>query len=131
MQNENYSKLVLFIAALTGALAVILGAIGAHAMESKVYASIFKTANQYHFYHVFALIVIGYEIRNNFSFALKISLTGMVAGLMFFCGSLYAKAFTGSSTFSHLAPIGGSSFIIAWFALAWAFLSRSRSTTEE
>ena len=51
------------IAALYGALAVILGAFGAHALKAKLDAyqlEIFNKGVQYQFFHVFALLAVAF-----------------------------------------------------------------------
>ena len=43
-------------------VAVLLGALGAHALKAKLSAdmlSVYQTANQYHFYHALGLLLIG------------------------------------------------------------------------
>ncbi|MDQ1149017.1 uncharacterized membrane protein YgdD (TMEM256/DUF423 family) [Sphingobacterium zeae] len=55
------NKKIILAASLLGALAVILGAFGAHGLEGKVstyHIETWKTANQYHFYHTFALLFL-------------------------------------------------------------------------
>jgi uncharacterized membrane protein YgdD (TMEM256/DUF423 family) len=66
-------------AAILGALAVALGAFGAHTLKkilSDKYLEVFETAVRYQFYHVFALIAVGIllkEFPNN-----KLALFGCV-----------------------------------------------------
>ena len=44
----------------------------------------------------------------------------LVAGLLLFCGSLYALALTGWPWLGTVAPVGGLAFIGAWLVLARA-----------
>ena len=56
------AKLFITLSALSGMLAVVFGAFGAHALKNKLddYAmGIFETAVQYHFYHTLALFGVG------------------------------------------------------------------------
>ena len=56
------AKLFITLASLSGMLAVILGAFGAHALNDRLddYArGVFETAVQYHFYHSLALLGVG------------------------------------------------------------------------
>jgi uncharacterized membrane protein YgdD (TMEM256/DUF423 family) len=56
------AKLFITMASLSGMLAVVLGAFGAHALKDKLDAyslGVFDTAVQYHFYHSFALLAVG------------------------------------------------------------------------
>ena len=48
----------------------------------------------------------------------------LLAGILIFSGSLYALALTGIRTFGAITPIGGISFIAAWFVLAFRLLRR-------
>jgi len=55
-------KIFLTIAGLSGALAVILGAFGAHALKTKLspeQLQTFETSVRYQMYHTFALIAVG------------------------------------------------------------------------
>jgi hypothetical protein len=40
------------------------------------------------------------------------------AGIVIFSGSLYALAISGVRTLGAITPLGGLSFIVAWFVLA-------------
>ena len=56
------SQRFLWIASVFGALAVILGAFGAHGLEKAVDAKMlqrFHTGVEYQFYHTFALLIVG------------------------------------------------------------------------
>ena len=56
------AKLFITLASLSGMLAVVLGAFGAHALRDKLDAyalGIWETAVQYHFYHSLALLAVG------------------------------------------------------------------------
>ena len=111
-------KLILSIAALCGALAVGLGAFGAHALKAKLEAadrlSTYQTAVQYHFLHTIVLLIIGllmYKIQSNW---LNYSAYMMIAGLLFFSGSLYALCLSGVKWLGAITPIGGVFFILGW-----------------
>ena len=56
------NRYILITAALLGALSVILGAFGAHALKNRIPSDaleIFETSIRYQFYHVFALLAVG------------------------------------------------------------------------
>ena len=44
----------------------------------------------------------------------------MLAGLVLFCGSLYAMALGADPRLAGLTPIGGLSFMLGWGLLAWS-----------
>ncbi len=116
-------KFLLISAAVSGALAVGLGAIGSHLLESLLTASnreeTYQTAVNYHFYHTLALMGIG--ILVNRSGAVQISWSGwiMLAGIILFSGSLYILSITNNTLFAHITPFGGVLLIISWIMLAY------------
>jgi uncharacterized membrane protein YgdD (TMEM256/DUF423 family) len=48
----------------------------------------------------------------------------LLAGILIFSGSLYILALTGIRWFGAITPVGGLSFIAAWFLLAFRLLHR-------
>ncbi|MDH5365349.1 MAG: DUF423 domain-containing protein [Cyclobacteriaceae bacterium] len=119
-------KLILSIAAISGALAVGLGAFGAHALKAKLEAterlSTYQTAVQYHFYHTFALLAIGLLLYKTQSSWLNYSSYMMIAGILFFSGSLYALCLSGVRWLGAITPIGGIFFILGWLFLLMGVL---------
>jgi uncharacterized membrane protein YgdD (TMEM256/DUF423 family) len=105
------------------ALAVILGAFGAHGLRGKLDAysmGIYERAVFYHFIHAIGLLVVPVLARLN---ALSQSAGALVsalllAGIVLFSGSLYLLAVTGTRWLGAITPIGGLCFIAAWLVLA-------------
>ena len=103
------------------ALAVAIGAFGAHGLKSKVSNEdliIFETGVRYQIYHSIALIVIGvmiYIVPN-----LRLNIIGYLFtfGILFFSGSLYTLVLTNLRWFGAITPIGGLCFIFGWILLA-------------
>lgn len=120
------ARWMLIAGSVNGALAVILGAFGAHALKSRLAAgalSIYHTGNQYHFYHSLAMLGIGLCARHLPSTCwIKAAAILMLAGTVVFSGSLYILAFTGQRWLGALAPVGGSALIAAWIALTIAII---------
>jgi uncharacterized membrane protein YgdD (TMEM256/DUF423 family) len=120
------ARLFLCIAAVSGFLAVALGAFGSHALRGRLddYAlSVFQTAVQYHFFHTFALLAVALLCRGEPSPSRWLigSGTAFVAGLLIFCGSLYLLSITGQRWLGAVTPIGGLGFLAGWLSLAyWA-----------
>lgn len=112
----------LFIGCLLAALAVIVGAFGAHALkatlESTGKGEVFETAVRYHFYHAFALILVWFLQQKNKHNLLIYSGLLFLTGIFLFCGSLYILALTGFTKLGMVAPIGGLAFIVAWLICA-------------
>lgn len=102
-------------------LAVALGAFGAHALKSQLseqQLTIWKTANDYHFYHALGLLVLGiWSERVKQSRLTSIAGISLVLGLLLFCGSLYLLAITGITKLGIVTPFGGILFILGW--LSW------------
>jgi uncharacterized membrane protein YgdD (TMEM256/DUF423 family) len=110
---------------LFAALAVILGAFGAHALKTRVpldQLSIFETGIRYHFYHSFALLITGIAYSNFPYKTLKLATTFFIIGIIMFSGSLYAMTVLhmygqGIGPAGVITPIGGLFFIMGWIEL--------------
>ncbi len=113
-------KSILTIAAISGLLAVVLGAFGAHALKKMIspeMLEVYKTGVQYQFYHTFALLAVGVLMHFNTSKALQWSGYLFVVGILLFSGSLYVMTITGIKTLGIITPFGGTVWIVAWFLL--------------
>lgn len=115
-------KLFLTIGSVAMALAVILGAFGAHSLKkilSEEMLTIFKTGVAYHFYHAIGLLVIGIVARYLPDSAL-LSWSGwlMLAGIIVFSGSLYLLSVSGIRWLGAITPVGGLCFIASWILFA-------------
>jgi len=113
-------KSILTIAAISGLLAVALGAFGAHGLKAIItpeMLEVYKTGVQYQFYHTFALLAVGILMNFNQSKALKWSATLFVIGMILFSGSLYVLAISGVKALGMITPFGGITWIAAWFLL--------------
>ena len=123
------SKLFLSIGAVNAALAVMLGAFGAHGLKSRLAADmldIFQTAVQYHFYHALGLLAVGIlAIHYPESGYLRWSGWLMLAGILIFSGSLYILSISGARWLGAITPIGGVSFIASWILLLIAVVARN------
>lgn len=118
-------KAFLRTAAISGALAVALGAFGAHGLKKILNAEllqVFETAVRYQFYHVFALLAVAMlykEFPGKFmQWAGRLFITGMVL----FSGSLYLLCYVKHSQLSlnwigAVTPFGGAAFIAGWLLL--------------
>jgi len=117
------------IGAIGLALAVILGAFGAHGLRGRLDAylmSIYERAVFYHFVHALGLLAVPLFVRAG---VLKEGAGSLVcwmllAGIVIFCGSLYVLAVTGIRALGAITPIGGLAFIAAWIVLAFFLLRR-------
>ena len=121
MSSINPSRFPLVAASLFGAIAVVFGAFGAHALrevfDEKALAT-WHTAVDYQFWHTLALLGVGLLERTRSSRASRIAAVAFVVGIVLFCGSLYALAFGAPRIVGVITPIGGVAFIAGWLALA-------------
>mgnify|MGYP004547704025 CR=1 FL=1 len=98
-------------AALSGAVAVIAGAFGAHGMEGKA-ADWLRTGGEYQLIHAVAALV-AIQLRS------KRSAAFLLAGSALFATTLYTMALGGPRWLGAVTPIGGLGMIAGWLLLAW------------
>ncbi len=105
------------IAAFMGALAVMLGAFGAHSLRSLLEqngrTAVWEKAVFYHFIHAVMLFVLA--MRNPLP---RVPWFCFLIGIIVFSGSLYLLAVTNVLWLGAITPIGGISFIVGWLWLA-------------
>jgi len=120
LQTIVSMKQTLSLAALSGMLAVALGAFGAHVLKGIIsfeMLEVYKTGVQYQFYHTFALLAVGVLMYFNPSKVLKWSAYLFIAGIVLFSGSLYVLAISGIKAVGIITPFGGIVWIVAWMLL--------------
>jgi uncharacterized membrane protein YgdD (TMEM256/DUF423 family) len=112
------------VGAVFMALAVSMGAFGAHALKERLdeYSlSVYEKAVFYHFIHALGILLVALlartgaigdsaETRAGWLFAI---------GILLFSGSLYALAISGTRILGAITPFGGVAFIIGWLILAY------------
>ena len=107
------------IAAINLAIAVALGAFGAHSIKSLVSPQQLEwwhTATLYLFIHAIGLLVVGLLIRLNYTTQLTAWL--LQIGVIIFAGSLFAMTLGAPRWFGAITPIGGVLMIAGWMWLA-------------
>ena len=111
--------------ALSGLLAVALGAFGAHALRARLEPAlleVFETAARYQLVHAVALLAIAALLARGRSRAFASGAVLFAAGTVVFAGSLYALALTGVRAWGAVTPLGGACLIAGWLAIAVGFL---------
>ncbi len=112
------------LAGLLGALAVALGAFGAHALSGRLSGDLLNTYEigvRYHFYHALALIAVVVAAGRWPNSGLPVIAGWLfVAGIVLFSGSLYVLALSGIRWLGAVTPLGGVAFIAGWLCLAVA-----------
>lgn len=127
--------------AISGLIAVVLGAIGAHMLDGyllKKYAGVtktvvgqeipgavkymadFKTAAEYQMYHSLALLAVGVVSLFRPSRALNFAGWSFLIGILLFSGSLYFLVLSGIRILGAITPIGGVALIVGWGAFCAA-----------
>jgi uncharacterized membrane protein YgdD (TMEM256/DUF423 family) len=118
------AKTFAILGSLLAALAVMLGAFGAHGLKTRLTPELlvtFETGVRYHFYHALGLFAVALA-ASLLPDTLPLRWAGylMVAGIVLFSGSLYALSLTGVRGLGIITPFGGVAFIAGWLLLALA-----------
>jgi uncharacterized membrane protein YgdD (TMEM256/DUF423 family) len=114
-------KNFIIIGAIFGAIAVVIGAFGAHALKEtlSVYEQgVFTTGSTYHFYHALALIAYGLYGKDRVIPSWPA--WSFIFGIFVFSGSLYCIAVLHLPKLGMLTPFGGLGFIAGWIGFAMA-----------
>ncbi|RLD20361.1 MAG: DUF423 domain-containing protein [Bacteroidetes bacterium] len=110
-------KHIVTITCVIMAVAVGLGAFGAHALKDVLTTDqlvVWKTATFYHFIHGLALLVLSIVYQLRPSKWLWTSIISLLVGIILFSGSLYLLTTMGWRWLGPVTPIGGLAFILGW-----------------
>jgi uncharacterized membrane protein YgdD (TMEM256/DUF423 family) len=113
----------LIIASISGMLLVMLGAFGAHFLETRLPPSHliwWQKGVNYQGLHTLALLGVGLLGLQHAGRALQVAGWLFVAGMLLFSGSLYLLALGGLRGLGMITPLGGLAFISGWLTLAIA-----------
>lgn len=121
MKTSSYIQL----AGILGALAVGIGAFGAHGLEPILEANgrtdTFETAVKYHFYHALAILAVAIWLQLQPERSLLAKAIGAwLLGILIFSGSLYILSLSRISWLGAVTPLGGVAFMVGWLMLVWA-----------
>jgi uncharacterized membrane protein YgdD (TMEM256/DUF423 family) len=117
------SRKILITASLFGAIAVVLGAFGAHGLKSLIPAealTIWAKGVEYQFYHTFALLFLSQLKESKWK---RMAYGFFSFGILLFSGSLYVLATKSVTEISFVnyvgpvTPIGGLLLIAGWIIL--------------
>ncbi|MBF8223434.1 DUF423 domain-containing protein [Halomonas sp. 328] len=129
MRDRNWWLLV----AASGALLVIAGAFGAHALEGRLTPRLlaaFETGVRYQAWHTLAMLgVLAWRAAMPLP-GQRLVLGLWALGIALFSGSLYALALSGLGRLGWITPLGGLAMIGGWLALG-ACVLRARPTTPD
>ena len=128
MSDLSLSRQILLFAAIAGATGVLLGAFGAHGLESFLEsrgydaALVAKRCEQYevgiryHLLHAAALFALAALPFGSTRLRCWVSRL-FVMGLLLFSGSLYLLVLTDTPKLGMVTPIGGVVWILSWLLL--------------
>lgn len=117
------TRWILPVAGLLVALATVLGAFGAHALQARLTPErldVYETAVRYQFYHSLGLLAIGVVARMSPTPLLKWAALLIVFGIVLFSGSIYALSFGAPRALGPITPLGGLALIAGWVLFAVA-----------
>ena len=113
--------------AVSGLLAVALGAFGVHGLRQRLspdMLSVFETGVRYQVYHALALFAVAWVASRWQSPQATWAGWLFVVGTVVFSGSLYILATSGARWLGAITPVGGVCLLAGWLSLAWGILAR-------
>jgi uncharacterized membrane protein YgdD (TMEM256/DUF423 family) len=116
-------RVFLVTGSVTGFLAVMIGAFGAHALRAKLEPKLLETFEigvRYQMYHALALFAVAWLLHRGAGSWASFAGYGFVLGMVLFSGSLYAYVLSGVRGLAMITPVGGLCFLIGWACLACA-----------
>jgi uncharacterized membrane protein YgdD (TMEM256/DUF423 family) len=126
------SKTLLCVAALSLLIATLGGAAASHALtglDERVLDA-FRTAVDFQFFHGLGVLgIVALRDRYAQPVASRVAAWLLVAGIVLFCGSIYATTFGAPDWIGSAAPIGGISFMAGWLMFAFAVAFGKRNDT--
>ena len=122
------TRTILTLVGCSGALAVLLGAFGAHGLKSRFAGladgverlSWWATATQYHLIHTLALALVAWMTVYCPGRATQSAFWLFTGGTLIFSGTLYLMTLTGTRWLGAITPIGGTMLVAGWIAVAIA-----------
>lgn len=121
------------MAALLMAIAVTLGAFGAHLLKKLLTPSLlegFQTATYYQMMHAIAIFIAAFLYKQYHNKKIWVAGQLFFYGILCFSGSIYVRVllsfagYTSLGVFNLVTPIGGILFIIGWLLLLFSFSSK-------
>jgi len=122
----------IILAAVLGAITVILGAIGAHTLRNalnEMQMNSFATGVRYQMWHIFAIVGC-VVLSKQFNVNLNVSLWLFAIGILFFSGSIFllstipVHGMVGVKAIGLATPIGGLILVAAWLSVAVQFIRK-------
>ena len=123
------NKNIVVTAAILGALTIMIGAFGAHALKELITEKSlvsFETGVRYQMYHVIVMLILGVS-NSVLPKTQKWVFRFFIIGILFFSGSIYLLTLNeflpfDAKTIAFITPIGGFLLIIGWLRLAYGVI---------
>ena len=123
------NKNIVVTAAILGALTIMIGALGAHALKELITEKSlvsFETGVRYQMYHVIVMLILGVS-TSILPKTQKWVFRFFIIGILFFSGSIYLLTLNeflpfDAKTIAFITPIGGFLLIIGWLRLAYGVI---------
>lgn len=115
MNGDSDTKKRIAFAAISAAIAVALGAFGAHSLAKQVSATAletWKTAAHYHLIHSVALLFLA-----NLPTKSSLPRVLIATGMCIFAVTLYLLVLLNLKFLGAITPIGGALMIVGWIVL--------------
>lgn len=120
----------LALSSFLGAITIVLGAFGAHALKdilTEIQLKSFETGVRYQMYHVLALLFV--NIYPGFSEKNKKWISNLfLIGILFFSGSIFAITFgVSAKSIWFITPLGGFILILGWLFMGTLLLKKNKN----
>lgn len=111
-----------------GALAIILGAFGAHLLKKKLNSDLlqsFETGIKYQMYHAILLLVLGFNLEST-----KVDttiITVFIIGVFLFSFSIYGLVLSSARNkklkfLGPITPLGGFFLVLGWLLMIYKYI---------
>lgn len=128
MSHDSISRRILVCAGISGALAVVMGSMGAHGLDTILTdrgvapddlprrLEQYDVAVRYHLLHSVALLALA-SLSVGSPHCRRWVAWLFLLGLVLFSGSLYVLVLTDNPKLGAITPIGGLCWIVGWLLL--------------
>ncbi len=116
-----HAKRSLFLGSSVLALAVLIGAFGAHGLKAIVTPEkliTFETGVRYHFYHGIGLMMVGLLQQTLPAIRLNAAAYSFLIGILLFSFNCYFYVLSGAKIFAMIVPVGGLLFVTGWILIS-------------
>lgn len=117
------ARVIAFIAAILCLAAVILGALGSHAIDMRGLQDVWETGSDIHLFNAAALLGLAALVNMTNSRLLYWAAWLIILGTVMFSGSIYQHVISAYKV-TYLAPFGGFTMMAGWLLAAFAVVRK-------